>query len=124
MTLATSVKNKPWASTVFFAFDPTFNFYFFSREATKHCQNIKINPNVAIAVNQDWGAPGRIKGFVMEGKAFKVSSKEHARAYALYSKRFPWALKYKDHILYKIRPTAAHHINQKVFGHFFRVSLF
>ena len=120
MTLATSVKDKPWAATVFFAYDDKFNIYFFSRENTKHCQNIKINPNVAVAVNQDWGKAGLIKGFQMSGKASKVPKNKYAASYALYRKRFAWADNFSDHMLYWIKPTEVYHINQKVFKHFFR----
>jgi len=123
MTLATAVKNKPWASTVFFAYDDKFNLYFFSREDTAHCLNIKSNPNVAVAINQDWGKRGFIKGFQMTGKAAKVSKSEYAKLYSLYSKRHPWADKFSDHILYQIKPTKVFHINQKAFGHFFRVEI-
>ena len=123
MTLATSDRSKPWASTVFFAFDDKFNIYFYSRENTKHCQIIKSNPNVAIAINQDWGSRGLIKGFILTGLAAKVSKDHYATQYALYRKRFIWADKFKDHVLYRIQPAEVWLIDQKVFKHFFRVRI-
>lgn len=123
MTLGTSLENRPWSATVFFAFDKDFNILFFSREDTRHCQNIKKNKYVSFAINQDWGKSGLIKGLQMTGIASRISKKQHAKFYSLYCARFPWAAEFPDHSLYIIKPTEIHYIDQKFFGHFHRVKV-
>ena len=123
IALGTSFKNRPWSATVFFAFDNNFNVLFFSREDTRHCQNIKKNKYVSAAINQDWGKPGFIKGVQMTGIASKIPKKQRAKFYALYCARFPWANEFPDHSLYIIKPAEIHYIDQKFFGHFHRVKI-
>src|SRR3989344_4502697 len=110
MTLGTSCQGKPWLATVFFAFDEKFNILFFSREDTRHCKNIKKNKYVSIAINQDWGNPGLVKGLQMTGIALKISKKQREKFYFLYCARFPWANEFPDHSLYIIKPTEIHYI--------------
>lgn len=123
MTIGTSLKDRPWNATVFFAFDKDFNILFFSREDTRHCQNIKINKYVSVAINQDWGKSGLIKGLQMIGIASKIPEKQRAKFYSLYCARFPWAAEFPDHALYIIKPAEIHYIDQKFFGHFHRVRI-
>ncbi len=123
MALGTSFKDRPWSATVFFAFDNDLNILFFSREDTRHCQNIKKNKYVSAAINQDWGKPGLVKGLQMTGIASKVSVKQQKKYFLIYSERFPWAEKFPDHSLYVIRPTEVHYIDQEFFGHFYRVKI-
>ena len=80
MALGTSFKDRPWSATVFFAFDEKFNILFFSREDTRHCENIKNNKFVSVAINQDWGKPGLVKGLQMAGRASKVSRDKYKSA--------------------------------------------
>ena len=47
MSLGTSRDNKPWVCEVHFAFDQELNLYFRSRTNSRHCLEIKDNPNVA-----------------------------------------------------------------------------
>src|SRR3989344_9524945 len=91
MTLGTSCQGKPWLATVFFAFDEKFNILFFSREDTRHCKNIKKNKYVSIAINQDWGKPGLVKGLQMAGRASKGSRDKYKSLYLIYRSRYPWA---------------------------------
>ena len=123
MALATSSVNKPWLATVFFAFDEGLVLYFFSREDSKHCKNIKKNPSVAVAVNHAWrNADGTIRGLQMPGRAEHVSEKEYSAAYALYKKRFRWADDFAfDHVLYRIKPIEIWYIDEQLFDHFNRV---
>ena len=123
MTLGTATNNKPWATTVFYAFDKKFNLIFYSRSDTKHCQHIKINPYVAVVINHHWrDADGTIKGLQITGRASKVSTRDYPRIYALYKKRFKWAEDFaSDHIFYLIKPIEIWYIDQKLFGHFNRV---
>ncbi|TAN57328.1 hypothetical protein EPN15_04745 [Patescibacteria group bacterium] len=123
MALGTSFKDRPWSATVFFAFDNDFNILFFSREDTRHCQNIKKNKYVSIAINQDWGKPGLVKGLQMTGIASKVPAKQQKKYFLIYSERFPWAEEFPDHSLYIIKPAEIHYIDQEFFGHFYRVKI-
>ena len=122
MALGMSRDNKPWLATVFFAYDTQCTILFYSGEDTRHCQYIAKNPNVSIAINEDHGTAGFIKGLQATGKATKVSARDYTKYYAIYKKRFPWADTFaSDHLLYIIKPTELHLIDQKFFGHFFRV---
>lgn len=123
MTLGTSYKNRPWSATVFFAFDDDFNILFFSREDTRHCQNIKKNKFVSVAINQDWGKPGLIKGLQITGIASRISKNQREKFYSLYCARFPWAAEFPDHSLYVVKPVEIHYIDQEFFGHFHRVKI-
>ena len=123
MTIGTSFKDRPWSATVFFAFDEKFNILFFSREDTRHCENIKNNKFVSVAINQDWGKPGLVKGLQMAGRASKVSRDKYKSLYLIYRSRYPWADEFPDHALYTIKPTEIHYIDQEFFGHFYRVKI-
>ena len=124
MALGTARNNKPWLATVFFAYDQNCNILFYSREDTRHCQYIAKNPHVSIAINEDHGTAGFIKGLQTAGKASKVRQRDYKKYYAIYKKRFPWADTFaSDHILYIIKSTELHLIDQKFFGHFFRVRI-
>lgn len=123
MTLGTSCKDRPWSATVFFAFDEDLNILFFSREDTRHCQNIKKNKFVSVAINQDWGKPGFVKGLQITGIASKISAKQKKKHFSIYCARFSWAAEFPDHALYVIKPAEIHCIDQEFFGHFHRVKI-
>lgn len=124
MCLATVNREKPWASTVFFAYDKKENFLFFSRPDTKHAQYIGKNPHVAGTINQDWGGRGEIKGIQFHGTARIVLKSEQERAYKIFQKRYSWASRFQDHSLYSIKPIEMYYIDSKRFGHHFRVRVF
>lgn len=123
MTLGTTIRNKSWAATVFYALDRKFNLIFYSRPDTKHCQHIKQNSHVSVVINHDWkNIDGTIKGLQITGRASKVLRKDYVKFYALYKKRFKWADKFvSDHVLYLIEPIEIWYIDQKLLGHFNRV---
>lgn len=123
MTLGTASGNKPWGATVFYTYDKKLNLLFYSREDTKHCTHIKKNPNVSVVINHDWRYPsGEIKGLQITGRAAKIPKKDYARAYRLYKARFKWADEFaEDHVLFRIKPREIWYIDQKLFGHVFRV---
>ena len=125
MTLGTSTGNKPWAATVFFAYDKNLEILFYSREDTRHCMQIRKNPHVSVVVNHDWqGKNGHIRGLQITGRAAAVPQKKHAHYYAIYRSRFPWADKFtSDHRLYRIIPREVWYIDETLFGHFHRVRI-
>ena len=124
MALGTARDNKPWGATVFFAYDKNCNLFFYSSENTKHCKNIVKNPYVSIVINQEWSNKGLIRGAQILGKATKVSNKNLRHFYGIYKARFNWADKFAaDHTLYIIKPVEIWYIDQKLFGHFYRVKI-
>jgi uncharacterized protein YhbP (UPF0306 family) len=120
MSVATITDGKPWAVTVFFAYDKHLNLYFFSRPDTVHAVNIEKDNNVAVTINQNWGKPGKVKGIQLVGKAHKAHNPVEI---ALYLKRHPWGMIYPDHRVYKIEPEELYMVNHELFGHFNRVKI-
>src|SRR3989344_64968 len=122
MTLGTSYEDRPWSATVFFAYAKNLNLYFYSSEKTKHCINIKKNPNVSVVINNDWrDKNGKIKGLQAIGKASRVSDKDYDKHYPIYHSRFKWSDEFQsDHRLYKIKLAEIWYINENLFGHFHR----
>jgi hypothetical protein len=53
-----------------------------------------------------------------------VPKNKYPKLLKFFYARHPWAKKRLDHKLYIVTPTAAYHINQRAFGHFFRVRVF
>ena len=125
MTLGTVYKNKPWSATVFFAYNKKPDIFFYSSSKTKHCLNISKNPNVSVVINHDWrDKEGNIRGLQAIGIASRVTKKNYAEEYSIYSSRFKWADDFKkDHFLYKIKLSGVWYINEKEFGHFHRVKI-
>lgn len=89
-TIAVSFRNRPWAATVFFAYDQNLALYFMSDIQTRKAKNILQNPKVAVAINEDWGGKGVVRGLQIEGKARMVAKKETEEAYFLFARRHPW----------------------------------
>src|SRR5690242_13170575 len=89
MTLATSAADTPWAATVFYANDDL-RLYFFSSPESRHCQNLAINPRVAVTVQEDYDDWRAIKGIQLEGKVAAVEGVvEKARVLAVYTRKYP-----------------------------------
>lgn len=90
MSLATCNKDKPWAATVWFAFDDRLNLYFISQNFRRHVAEIKSNPSVAGTIakpHKDLGA--KVTGVQFEGNANEVSILELPKIFKLFVKRFP-----------------------------------
>ena len=123
MSLGTSLKDKPWLATVFYASDEKMNILLYSREDTRHCVNIAKNPNVSVVINHTWKySNGQLKAIQLAGKASRVSKVDYLDFYRIYKTRFKWADEFKsDHILYVIKPTEVWYLDEKLFGHFNRV---
>ena len=125
MSLGTSLNDKPWLATVFYAFDEKMNIFFYSRGDTRHCRNIAENSNVSATINHTWRYPdGKLKAIQLAGKASKVSKTDHSKYYRIYKTRFKWADEFNsDHVLYVIKPKEMWYIDEKLFGHFHRVKI-
>ncbi len=93
MTLGTCAANTPWAATVFYASDG-FRLYFFSAPDSRHCQNLALNPRVAVTVQEDYHDWRKIKGIQLEGSVSLVDSiLEKGKAMAIYGRKYPDVIK-------------------------------
>ncbi|HWP56578.1 MAG TPA: pyridoxamine 5'-phosphate oxidase family protein [Candidatus Acidoferrales bacterium] len=93
MTLATASDNVPWAATVFYA-NHGFRLYFFSAPDSRHCQNLAVNPRVAVTIQEDYRDWRKIKGIQLEGSVRELDSlAEKARAMACYGAKYPDVIK-------------------------------
>lgn len=93
MTLGTCQGDIPWAATVFYASDG-FRLYFFSAPDSRHCQNLAVNPRVAVTIQEDYHDWRKIKGIQLEGKVAAVSSLlEKGKAMAAYLRKYPEVMK-------------------------------
>src|ERR1041385_7813517 len=93
MTLATTHGESPWAATVFYASDGL-KLYFFSAPDSRHCQNLAVNPRVAVTIQEDYHDWRRIKGIQLEGRVALVEGVlEKAKAMAVYAVKYPDVIK-------------------------------
>lgn len=74
MSLATTADDKPWVCEVHFSFDDDLNLYFRSDAATRHCQEIAKNANVAGNIVTQHFKNQRPRGVYFEGTAERLSS--------------------------------------------------
>lgn len=71
MTLATTGPDGPWAAALFYV-NNGFGLYWLSDPNTRHSRNIAHNPQVAIAIHEDYRDWQIIQGIQMEGIAEMV----------------------------------------------------
>ncbi len=90
LTLATATGDGvPWAATVFFVADKSFNLYFVSDHRTQHGRDMAANPRVAAAINPDCDNWNDVSGLQVRGRVAVVEGAERARALLLYFRKFP-----------------------------------
>ena len=88
LTLATNGEDGPWAAAVFYV-NNDFNLFFLSDPATRHIQNISVNPQVAATIQKDYNDWKKIKGIQLEGEVQKLSGAKKADAIMRYLLKFP-----------------------------------
>ena len=89
MTLGTCSGDVPWAATVFYASDDL-RLYFFSAPDSRHCQNLAVNPRVAVTIQEDYHDWRKIKGIQLEGSVALVDSvAAKTKAMAIYARKYP-----------------------------------
>lgn len=126
-TLAVCFRDQPWAATVFFAYDPDFCLYFMTDLQTRKAHHIIQNPKIAVAINEDWGGKGIVRGLQIEGKVKMVEKKEAKEAYFLFARRHPWVKsfihsekdlhsKVQTNRLFKISPQKIIYQDDELFG--------
>lgn len=121
VTIATSDRNgNPWISPVVYTFDKEWNLYFISMTTSKHCQNIEVNNNVAVAIFDSTQLWGEGVGLQIDAKAEQLKLLEYPKVIKLYAlRKYPYggintdrAMKFvksmvlegKTYKIYKITP--------------------
>ena len=111
MVLCTVREGRPWAATVFFAYDNDLNLYFFSVKEARHSRDIARNKYVAGAISSEHKrglAEPFHKGLQFEGMCELVGKKNAAKYYVLYERQHPRIRDFHDkkdagEELYKVR---------------------
>ena len=91
MTLGTSDANgSPWVSPVVYAHDKNWNLYFISIPESRHCQNIKVNNRVAVAIFDSQQSVGEGVGLQIEGVVEETTLKDAPLVTKMYfSRKYP-----------------------------------
>lgn len=99
LTLATSLNNKVWCSSCFYAFDEkNMCFIFTSDTETQHAEQALKNPNVAGNIHLETKIIGKIRGIQFSGRTEIVKGDDLRLAKSKYLKRFPFAILAKTDI--------------------------
>jgi uncharacterized protein YhbP (UPF0306 family) len=90
LTLSTSHGDEPWISPVYFAADKSYKLYFISRRDSKHAENIRSQPNVAVAIFNSTCTPGQCDGVQLSATARELDETSDVAngATVLFSRRF------------------------------------
>ena len=127
MYLAT-YDGKPWTSTLFYAIDDEFNFYFISEPTTRHSKAIQKNKLVSCSIaDSNQVVTDKKIGAQIEGIAFEVKNKNKLKiVVSMWHKKNPG---FEDIInlpnmikkiikgrFYQINPTLIKFFNEKLYG--------
>ena len=96
MSIATSEGGIPWAASVFFVADNSFNLYFISGQGSRHSRNINTNPSASATVNKDHRDWFSISGLQIEGNVDISPLEERERTLARYLNKFPNLIQLRD----------------------------
>lgn len=92
MSLSTCSNEKPWTTTVFFAFDEDLNLFFISNSFRRHSKEIETNPNVSGSIVKPHDSVENPKiGIQFEGIARVANREEAQNAFDIFMGRFPKA---------------------------------
>ncbi len=126
MTIAT-FGDAPWAAAVYFVMDSDLNIYFISSPDTIHCQNITLNPNVAITItDSSQEVTDKKVGVQISGEAEQISGLESIKwFFKMFNKLNPGVSdilnfeNYKNRVLeskvYKVTPKRLRFFNEKMY---------
>jgi hypothetical protein len=85
MALATTGKDGPWISPLYFSYDDAFTLYFISEMSSRHTVNIKGNASVSCAIYSTSQDPREdVVGVQLAGRAYAVAADEKERAQKTY----------------------------------------
>ncbi len=125
MSLATVGPDGPWAAGLFYVND-AFDLYWLSNPESRHSRNIAHNPQVAVAIHEDYQDWRMIQGIQMEGLAQEVGTPAQAtRPMVLYVAKYsflkdpplPLVQALAKMRVYHFKPTRVYFIdNVKGFG--------
>src|SRR3989344_3839743 len=117
----------PWIASVYYSFDQNLNLYFLSDPDTLHCQQIAINPEVAVAIADSRQKPNEFKkGLQIYGVATQISDANKIKnALSLWKQTLQVTdpeLTYQNMLkkivkgrMYKITPRKIKFFNQELF---------
>jgi nitroimidazol reductase NimA-like FMN-containing flavoprotein (pyridoxamine 5'-phosphate oxidase superfamily) len=118
--IATSYKNDPRASTVYFVIDEEFNFYFITRRNTDKYLNSELNPKAAVVVGTGPAhisvqAHGEIELIVNDEEREKIlkliQAKQSLKNTGMWPIEHLEEFKGKENIIYKIIPDELFYMN-------------
>lgn len=91
LALATSdTKGCPWASTLFYAYDNNYDFYFISAKDSLHALHVNANKNVAITIYDSTAPVGEGDGVQIEAIAWQAGLTELPHIISVFYKhRYP-----------------------------------
>ena len=91
LTLAvTEADTSPYAVALFYAVDDELRFHVVTDPATRHGKAMLANPTVACTIQPDSQHWHEIQGVQFRGICRQLGSAERARAWEIYSARFPF----------------------------------
>src|SRR5258708_6100239 len=114
MQVATSENNQPWACSVYFACDPSFNLYWISKPERRHSEEIRNNEKVAGTIVLPHNPGDDVRGLQFQGVAKELINKKeiegvmqyYAKRYGMSKKRVQSIVENTDgHVCYKIIPS-------------------
>ena len=90
LSLSTSISDSPYICNLFYVCDDDLNIYFLSSNKTRHAQELKDNPKVAVSIYDPKSAPGKsVIGLQAVGKVSEAKGMELVKMFASYLKLFP-----------------------------------
>ena len=84
LTLATCDGNTPWTAGIAYAVDENYDFYFYSAKNSRHAEQMKRNPNVAITIYNSTLPPEDVDGLQASGVVSRVKLTDLPRVMELY----------------------------------------
>ena len=114
LQVVTAKGNKPWACTVYFAFDEKLNLYWISRPDRRHSEEIRSNDKVAGVIVLPHTPGDDVRGIQFQGVAKELTGKSetmqgmkyYAKRYGMKQERVNAILDGSDgHVCYKITPS-------------------
>jgi uncharacterized protein YhbP (UPF0306 family) len=127
LTLAvTEADGGPYAAALFYAVDDELRFHVVTDPATRHGKAMLANPSVAGTIQPDRQHWREIQGVQFRGVCRQLGSAKRARAWEIYTARFPFlqqpdailTRELADTALWRIEPVWIRLIdNRRGFGH-------
>ena len=114
MQVATSSENRPWACSVYFAFDDNLNLYWISKTSRRHSNELRENENVAGTIVLPHAPGDKVRGIQFQGIAkeltdsrgeAEVGMKCYGERFSMNEERVNAILDNSNgHVCYKISP--------------------